>query len=153
MTILAGEPATATGINSELGTSTDANFVEAVGGTTTSTSYVAVGATMGTSFVAPPSGVVHIAFGAAWFNSGANDSKTSVRVGTSSTVGGGSTVISAADDYMTAGTTTTGIRGTSFVVVTGLTAGSTYNVQMQHKVGAGTGTFLYRRLSVLAKAA
>jgi hypothetical protein len=118
--------------------------------TTTSTSYGAgTGTTCGIDFVAPPSGKVTILFGTAGFNSGANDNKTSVRVGTDATVGAGTQVYAANDNDMILFTGSVTYRITSFAEVTGLTAGNTYNVQMQHRVSAGTGSFPFRWVKVI----
>lgn len=125
-------------------------------GTTTSGSYTGTltgAASCGTAFVAPPSGKVTILFATAAYPSGANfETKTTVWVGTGSTVGAGTETLPANDNNMILfQSTATGIvyRTSSFAEVSGLTAGNTYNVQLRHKVSAGTGTFLYRTVKVL----
>lgn len=120
---------------------------------TTSTSYVAgtagTGTALGVAFVAPPSGSVTILFHAAGFNSGANDVKTAVRVGTGATLGAGTQVYAPSDDDMILHNGTVAQAKGSFAHVSGLTAGNTFNVQMQHRVGAGTGTFPFRSIKVI----
>lgn len=121
-------------------------------GTTTSTSYITAlttAAECGVAFVAPPSGKVTVHFHTAGFNSGANDNKTAVRVGLGSTVGGGTSFYAATDNDMIlyTGAATYGIG--SFVEISGLTAGDTYNACMAHRVSAGTGSFVFRSLKVI----
>lgn len=124
-------------------------------GSITSTSYTGTmasgAAPPGIDFVAPPSGKVTILFGTAGFNAANNDNKTAVRVGTGATVGAGSSVYAATDSDMILynARSTEAYRLTGFAEVTGLTAGDIYNVQMQHKVSAGTGSFLFRFIKVI----
>lgn len=121
-------------------------------GTTNSTGYIVTLPTAGTcgvAFVAPPSGKVTVHFHTAGFNSGANDNKTAIRIGTSSVVGGGTEVYAATDNDMIlfTGAATYGIG--SFVPITGLTPGDVYNACMAHRVGAGNGSFLFRTIKVV----
>lgn len=120
---------------------------------TTSTSYVAgtagTGTTLGVAFVAPPSGSVTILFHTAGFNNGSNDVKTAVRVGTGATAGGGTQVYPPSDDDMILHNGTVAQAKGSFADVSGLTPGNTYNVQLQHRVSAGTGTFPFRSIKVI----
>lgn len=123
-----------------------------VTGSTTSTGYIVTLPTAGTcgvAFVAPPSGKVTILYGTAGFNSGANDNKTAVRVGTGATVGSGTEVYAASDNDMIlfTGAATYGIG--RMTEVSGLTPGDTYNACMAHRVGAGTGSFLFRTIKVI----
>jgi hypothetical protein len=122
-------------------------------GSITSTSYTGTmasgAAPPGIDFVAPPSGKVTIEYTTAGFNSGANDNKTAVRVGTGATVGSGTQVYAASDSDMILYTGAATYRIGTFTEVTGLTPGSIYNVQMQHKVSAGTGSFLFRFVKVI----
>lgn len=128
---------------------------EDVVGSITSTTYTGTmasgSAPPGIDFVAPPSGKVTILFGTAGFNAANNDNKTAVRVGTGSTVGAGTEFYAATDSDMILynARSTEAYRLTSFAEVTGLTPGNTYNVQMQHKVSAGTGSFLFRFVKVI----
>lgn len=121
-------------------------------GSTTSTSYTGTltggGVAAGVGFVAPLSGKVRVDFATAGFNSGVNDNKSAVRIGTAGTPGAGTLIYAAtdADMILFTGSSTYGISG--FTYITGLTPGITYNAQMQHKVSAGTGSFLYKRILV-----
>jgi len=121
-------------------------------GSTTATGYttsLTTAGTCGVAFVAPPSGKVTIHFHTAGFGTGTGSTKTAVRVGTTSSIGGGSTVYAATDDNMIlfAGTAVYGIG--NFAEVSGLTAGDTYNACMAHNVDAGTGQFLRRNIKVV----
>jgi hypothetical protein len=120
------------------------SFREDTGGSTASTTYAVVGATMGQSFVAPASGSVVIHFATAGFNSGANENKTVIQVRAGGTVGVGAIHHAANDNDMALFVGTATYRIVGFIVVTGLTVGSTYNWQMLHRVSAGTGSWLYR---------
>lgn len=136
---------------SQLNAQADVSNSDATSRTTTSTAYTTTltAATIcGVSFVAPPSGKVKIFWNAEASNSGASFSLTSPQVATGSTVGSG-TVILAADDARTINVTgTTTDRHGASTTCTGLTAGSTYNVALYHRVGSGTGTFLRREVIV-----
>lgn len=126
-------------------------------GNVTNTSYTATMASgsgpPGVAFVAPPSGKVTILFATAGFNSGANDNKTSVQVREGGTVGSGTVVYgvdnTAMDNDMILFTGAATYRIGSVIEVTGLTAGNTYNARMLHRVSAGTGSFLFRKLKVI----
>jgi hypothetical protein len=123
-----------------------------VTGSITSTGYTGTmasgSAPPGIDFVAPPSGKVTIHYAVAGFNSAVADNKTAVRVGTGATVGAGTQVYAPNDNDMILFTGTATYRMAAFTEVTGLTPGNTYNVQMQHKVSGGTGSFLYRLVKV-----
>lgn len=124
--------------------------------TTTSTSFtttVSSANICGTSFVAPPSGVVKVEWGAYMFNSGANFTQTSPSVRTGSTVGSGTVVLASSDARSTNHNGTTGERAMGSTRVTGLTPGDTYNVALEHRVGAGTGSFQNREVIVTPLAA
>jgi hypothetical protein len=121
-------------------------------GSTTSTGYIVTLPTAGVcgvAFVAPPSGKVTVLFRTSGFNSGANDNKTAVRVGTTNVIGGGVEVYAATDNDMIlfTGASTYGIG--SMVEISGLTAGDVYNACLAHRVGAGTGSFLFRSIKVI----
>ncbi len=107
----------------------------------------------GTSFVAPPSGIVEVQWAAYMFNSGSNFTQTSPAVRSGSTVGSGTTHLASADARSTTHNGTSGERATGSTRVTGLTPGATYNVALEHRVGAGTGSFQNREVAVYPKAA
>lgn len=123
-------------------------------GTTGSTAYTGTltGASVcGIDFVAPASGTVTIYFATAGFNTGGGagaENKTSIRVGTGSVVGAGTQVWAPNDTDMIlhVGEAAYGFAG--YASVPSLTPGVTYNVQLHHKVSAGVGSWLYRRVKV-----
>lgn len=112
----------------------------------TSTSYVDAvpvsGGVCGVTFVAPASGIVGIDWGASLRSSALTlQAVMSPQVRAGGTLGSGSVVMASADTQSVksnAQTTTTTVSG--FHELTGLTAGSTYNVVLQWKVSsAGSG--------------
>jgi hypothetical protein len=100
--------------------------------------------TCGLTFVAPPSGRVIITLSGV-VESTQNGSLTilSFRVGTGSTLGGGSAIFGPSDEYaITAGRAVnqgaaTRTSGSMRRLITGLSAGSTYNVRTMQRVDAG----------------
>jgi hypothetical protein len=118
-------------------------------GTTTSTSFTATltgGTTCGRTFVAPASGAVLIHNTANGFNTGgAGFCGYEVREG--GTIGSGTVFRAAADQYcLVMGANSIAMTSTNHL--TGLTAGSTYNVRQMFRVSASTGTFAWKELSV-----
>jgi hypothetical protein len=121
-------------------------------GTTTSTAFVTAltgGTQCGTSFTAPLSGKVNVLIYSRQRNSGANATLMSVRLGTGTTVGSGTEITAASDNSVIQNAGTTDMGATALVPFTGLTAGSFYNVVVQHRVTAGTGTYASRKVSVV----
>lgn len=146
MAIAAGEKATAARINEEIGVAL--SDTQLTSGTTTSTAFTATltgGTACGVAFTAPPSGKVFVMNTMQVGPSGGLALST-VRVRTGSSIGSGTDVVAASDDN----TVLCGsdMRGTSTTLVTGLTAGSSYNVQQLFRVTAGTGTFQRKTLVV-----
>lgn len=126
----------------------------------TNTSFDSGSTVCGTTFVAPESGNVLVLWSARFqCNSNNVRAAVSVSVATGSTLGSGTVVSAASDDSSietsqssTAGTTApeTRIQASMFRRVTGLTAGSTYNVVVQKKVlSAGNGTVFQRDVVVI----
>lgn len=119
--------------------------------TTTSTSFTQVlspANVCGTAFTAPPSGKVAIHWSTSLSNgSSPNVAQCSPAVRAGASVGAG-TVFLAAD--ATRGiTSVANIRAGCTVLVTGLTAGTVYNVALEHRAfSAGTATFLERHVIV-----
>lgn len=124
-------------------------------GNTASTGYIVsltTALTCGVAFVVPPSGKVTILFATASYNGNANvDNKTAVRVGTSSTIGGGTELYAATDNDMILTNVAANVatRHSGIAEVTGLTPGDTCNACMAHRVSAGTGHFLFRFIKVI----
>jgi len=106
----------------------------------------------GAAFVAPTTGRVKIDFAAQLdHDTAASATLVSPHVRTGGTVGSGSDVVGyTADDTRCIFNRGTDARrfGAS-LLVSGLTAGSTYNVRLEHKIaGAGTGTIRNRHVIV-----
>lgn len=130
--------------------------VQAVAGTTTSVSYVATltsGTTCSTTFVAPSSGKVIIKNTAEALNSGAGYSRYAIEVRTGAVIGSGTAIITAGDDDSGGNTGTSSVRATCETMLSGLTAGSTYNLRQLFRVQSGTGTFLRKNVIVSPQAA
>lgn len=138
-------------IDALLATWTPTGDTQATSGTTTSISYTATltgGTACGVAFTAPASGKVLIYNKAYFYNSAAGTSFSfcTARVRTGASIGSGSDVLAAAD---TEANVTTHVAAQTVVrLLTGLTAGSAYNVQQLFRVDAGTGTFLNKHLIV-----
>lgn len=103
----------------------------------------------GVAFVAPTTGRVKIDF-AGTFD---NDTSTAFTimtpvVRTGSTVGSGTTVFAASDDEAISLGGTEAARFGSHTFVSGLTPGNVYNVRLEHRVSAGIGTLVRRRVTV-----
>lgn len=105
---------------------------------------------LGIDFIAPPSGIVSVEWGCRLNNSvSGNFTAATFQVAAGGVVGAGAVFLAASDDRAV---TTDGniFEGQSRQArVTGLTAGATYNVAMYHRVGAGTGSFTARDISVI----
>jgi hypothetical protein len=103
----------------------------------------------GTAFTAPPSGKIVIHWSSQLSNSsGPNVAECSPAVRTGSTVGSGTSVHAAA--VTNAITAIANTQAGSSVLVTGLTAGSSYNVALEHRAfSAGTATFANRVVTVV----
>lgn len=123
----------------------------------TSTTYiVGAAATCGTAFIAPTSGTVLINFSVRMQSNSANTrAAVSVQVASGATLGSGTVASAANDDNSvetsqgTTGGSETRITAGNYRVVTGLTAGATYNVvTMHHMLSAGNATIFNRTVSV-----
>lgn len=117
--------------------------------TSTSTAYTTADMTpCGTAFEAPPSGRVYVHLSSLIDNGAANTMFVSFEVRAGDTVGAGTVFQAASDNTSISWLNTNEAHfGRSFLV-TGLTAGSDYNVQLMHRVTAGTGTLQYRYVVV-----
>lgn len=131
-----------------------ASDTENTSGTTTSTTFTATltgGTACEVTFVAPTSERVLIIMSAELVNSTTNQSRIGFRVGAGSTPGAGAEIL-AASELRALKVTGTSSHAVSyaFPVTSGLTAGSTYNVQQQFSVNsASTGTFSRKTLMVV----
>lgn len=134
------------------------DFTEAVtgeqtanSGTTTSTSFTATltGATTAQrAFVAPTSGRVKVDWKATLSNSGANATLCGFEVRSGSVLGSGSVVTAAADAAAVRNDSTVIEGFGTHRLITGLTAGASYNAQLMFRVAAGTGTFQHLFITV-----
>jgi hypothetical protein len=123
-----------------------ASSIRTDSGTVTSTTFTATrtgaGGEAGMSFVAPGTGAVVV-----FWHCGVSDSTAgtftlvSIEVRTGGTVGSGTVVLAASDNITIQGNATSESSQGTWYPVTGLTAGSTYNVRLMYRVGSGTGTF------------
>lgn len=103
----------------------------------------------GVAFLAPTTGRVIIHLAAHALNSTTAGTQVAPVVRTGGTVGTGSVVLAASVDNMVQVQGTSGHRFGSHVLVSGLTAGDTYNVRLEHQVSAAsTGTVLRRSVTV-----
>jgi hypothetical protein len=104
----------------------------------------------GVSFTGPVSGIVRIDWKGDISNSGATGvNAISIAVRTGSVVGSGTVVIAADDNYALRNDTTTSLATAGvFHVLSGLTAGTVYNVSLSQRCGAGTLTVARREVTV-----
>ena len=128
---LTGDPLTA------LASQGDIQVTNGTTGSTTYTSTLTGGVACGTAFVAPASGVVNIHYTSEVNNTGGYTFAT-IRVRTGGVVGSGSDFLAVSDNDAVFHNTNIRVGATRRLA--GLAAGSTYNVQLLHKVTAGTGT-------------
>ncbi len=127
-------------------------------GTITNTSAAPGSPVVGTTFVAPASGVVEVTVGtAAQSDSNGTSIVVSYEVRTGGTIGTGTVVLGAAFNraVRSSAAVITGAAafsgGTHARVLSGLTPGATYNVRTMHWVsGAGSGTITARQITVKA---
>lgn len=128
-----------------------ASDAQGTSGTTTSTTFTPTltgGTACGLTFVAPTSGKVLVTNASRLTNSGANESYCGWALRTGGTIGSGSSVFGSADARSVLHNGTTFARKGADFLVTGLTAGSTYNIQQEFRVSAGTGSFANKDLAV-----
>lgn len=112
--------------------------------------YAAGSPAVGTSFTAPTTGRVIVSWNAFLDNATATTGQTyaSWRLGTGSTVGSGTQVVAADDSRSILMTSQAQVRNGASELVSGLTPGSVYNVQMQHRSANGTGDITWRHIIV-----
>jgi hypothetical protein len=117
----------------------------------TDTAYALGGATTGQSFVAPTSGAVLVLWCARMqSNTASVFALSSAEVRTGATIGSGTVVSAASDLSALESGAADRIQASRHRIVTGLTAGSTYNVSLWHRVSsAGNATIFDRNVAVL----
>jgi hypothetical protein len=119
---------------------------------TTSTSYVALSGDPGLSFTAPSSGRVLIAIGAALTGSAADTyAMMGFQVRTGNVVGTGTIVQAADNNEVVANLGLSDIAASHISMVSGLTSGGSYNVQVLYKLLSGTGTAFFARRNVIVE--
>lgn len=147
-----GEPITSARLNEGVETSgaITKSDTQNTSGTTTSTSYTTTltgGTACGASFTAPESGEVMIFNSSGMFNSTTAHCYCGIQVRAGSTVGSGTIILTVSDTDANYAYQVTQ-RQTVAKLLSGLTSGSSYNVQQLFKVDGGTGTFNNKHLIV-----
>jgi hypothetical protein len=124
-------------------------------GTTTSTTFTETltgGTACATTFVAPQSGKVIVHNSAFIDNNATGRSYCSWIIRNGGTIGSGTTFLDGDEAKSIACLGTDDVEAGRATLVTGLTAGATYNIRQRFKVSAGTtGTFQYKELIVEPK--
>lgn len=119
---------------------------------TTSLTYVALSGDPGLSFVSPTSGRVLVTIAAAMDGNAADTYATmGFQIRTGAVVGSGTIIQAANDTDVVAHQGTSDLTGGRTSLVSGLTSGSTYNVQTLYKLLSGTGTAFFARRSVIVQ--
>jgi hypothetical protein len=135
-------------INSDIDWSgaTAQQSVETTVQTTASGTYVPLAVTCGHTFVAPPSGIVMIHYqDTAHASAAAAFALSCPQVRQGNTVGVGTIVYAANDNDALQVTDVLDMHFGATLIVTGLTGGTTYNVEFLHRSN-GTGTFSRRKI-------
>lgn len=136
------------------GATSESTF-DATEASTTSGSFTTVGGTVvGLSFIVPASGKVQLTWGGEISNSVGSFSLLSPEIAEGGTVGSGTVIVAASDDYTARADTTVLVRSTNMRLVTvadgaGFIPGKLVNVALYHRVGAGTGNFDRRTVTVV----
>lgn len=130
-------------------TTVTSGLLNSGGSGTASTSYVNLGSPEGVAFVAPPSGKVSINWGTRISNNVAgNAGFCTIQVRSGTTVGSG-TIISAAADAPAARHVGVDLdKWTRSTPISGLVAGSNYNVQLLFRSSAGANTAFFNDYDV-----
>lgn len=102
----------------------------------------------GVAFVAPTTGRVKIDYAALLSNTGTNGTRVAPVVREGGTVGSGTIAVASSDANAVTNAAQFGILAGRALLVEGLVAGSTYNVRLDHRVTAGTGTAQFRSVIV-----
>lgn len=150
MTVLAGDPIYAGDIPTRLGTASSGTNTSTISSSTPTIPSTQVGF----SFTAPRSGEVLItATMIVSASASANNSAGGFFVRTGSTIGSGTTVYDPSVEpscKLAQNGFSGALSGTICDVVTGLTAGSLYNVVIVGFTGAGTMSFFNQKLTVIS---
>lgn len=150
MAFLAGQKVSAADLNA-LSPPTSATAGSSGYANTASTSYTTLTGDPGVAFTAPASGKVDVHIRAAMVGEAAGiGAQASFIVRTGASVGSGTTVVAATDDNSISVLGTDDAEFGQSTLVTGLTPGNSYNVQMVYKRrgGSSNGGFSRRRITV-----
>lgn len=131
------------------GLSTTISDVQNAAGTTSSLTFVSAltgGVACGAAFVAPASGRVLVTSTSQLGPGGGGLAMSSLRVRTGGTIGSGTDHVAVSDDNLLF--CGNDARSSLVLLVTGLTAGNTYNVQQMFRTTVGTATFQRKTLYV-----
>lgn len=121
-------------------------------GTTTATSFSATltgGTACGVSFVAPSSGVVTVINTVQLVHNASGSAVCSYVLRSGGSIGSGTSIQSASDDNAAIVVGSNTMRFSVVDFVTGLTPGSTYNIQQVFRVTTSTGTFARKTLTAV----
>lgn len=120
---------------------------------TASTSYVALAGDPGIAFTAPASGRVMITMGSAVVGDAADTyAQMGFQVRTGAVVGSGTITVPVNDnDVLAALGTGRDLAASRTTLVTGLTSGGSYNVQVLYKKLSGAGTAFFARRNVIVE--
>lgn len=120
--------AAASGIQTDSGTCASTTYT----GTRTGTANVA-----GTAFTAPNSGNIRVDWAAGISITTGGFVLVSFQIAQGSVIGSGSVVVAPSDNVQIQGTATSETSEATFYPVSGLTGGSSYNVQLMYRIGGG----------------
>ena len=125
--------------------------IDAGGVNTASVPYVPLTATvsMGVVFSAPSSGKVAVHWRTSTAAAVGATAWTSFRLGLDDVIGAGTVVQAATDDVALLHSAVAGADFGASSLLTGLTPGTVYNVQMQHRTSAGTSFWARREIMVI----
>lgn len=119
---------------------------------TASTTYVALAGDPGIAFTAPASGRVLISMGAALTGSAADTySMMGFQIRNGAVVGSGSVFLAVNDNDVIANLGLSDLAASRVTLVSGLTATSSYNVQVLYKRLSGTGNAFFARRNVIVQ--
>lgn len=116
-----------------------------------STTYAPGASACGVTFIAPTSGRVQVSWFARYESNSTNFTFISAAVRTGGVIGSGTSVAVASDGVAieTAAGTDVNQQYPMYRMVTGLSAGSTYNAQIEMKVSANTSDIFDRNITVI----
>lgn len=117
-------------------------------GSITGTGFVAGSPVVGVAFVACTTGRALVKWKAQVDNT-TTDTLVGYRIGTGSTIGAGTQIVAPDDAMSISMTGSSQVQNSMEDLVEGLTPGSTYNVQLMHRITSGGGSGAVSRRSVI----